>query len=224
VAAPSPNPAIRRAHERPCRYALAELARDPRPDMSNDTKRIRARLRSYERKLEQEKQEHGFYSDGSGRRYLVGPHYMLLGDDEGALEAFQWFEEEFPEDIGEPAHSLCWTLALHRAGNEIGAARKLRQTIFDNLYLVPRLLGTPIPELDMWHPSNHCELAYANYVPEDYLQLWTPEERAWAKRLYLSPGFRAARNRYIEICKALATTRPGPERNRLVDEMHDLEG
>ncbi len=62
--------------------------------LNQDTRKIRSRLRSYERKLQKEKKEHGFYRDGAGKRYQVGPDYMLLGDDDGALAAFQWFERE----------------------------------------------------------------------------------------------------------------------------------
>jgi len=188
-----------------------------------EQQRIRSRLRSYERKLQKEKKEHGFYRDGAGKRYQIGPHYMLLDDNDGALAAFQWFEREFPDDVGVPDHFLCWSLALHRAGNEIGAAKKLRQTMFSNLYLVPRLLGSPIAELDLWHESSDAEPSYAEHVHEPYLQLWTDAEREWAEGLYYSPGFRSARERFIDICKALDTTQPGPERSRLVEEMHKLE-
>ncbi len=190
---------------------------------SGDKQKIRSRLRSYERKLQKEKREHGFYRDGAGKRYQIGPHYMLLGDDEGALDAFRWFEKEFSDDAGEPGHLLCWTLALHRAGNEIGAAKKLRQTMLSNLYLVPHLLGSPIAELDIWHGSSDAELDYIECVPEVYLQLWTEAERAWASGLYQSPGFQSVRERYIEISKALDTTPPGTVRNHLVEEMSALE-
>jgi len=188
-----------------------------------EEQKIRSRLRSYERKLEKEKKKYGFYRDGAGKRYQVGPHYMLLDDNDGALTAFQWFEKEFPEDIGVPDHFLCWSLALHRAGNEIGAARKLRQTIFSNLYLVPRLLGSPIAELAIWHGSSDAEPSYAEHIHEPYLRLWSDEERDWASRLYESPGFQAARKRYIEISKLLDSTRPGPERSRLVEAMEELQ-
>ena len=189
----------------------------------SDKQKIRSRLRSYERKLEKEKKEHGFYRDGAGRRYQVGPHYMLLDDNDGALAAFEWFEREFNDDIGKPDHSLCWSLALHRAGNEIGAARKLRQTMFSNLYLVPRLLGSPIAELDIWQGSSDAEPSYAEHIHEPYLRLWTEAEREWAARLYHSPGFTSVRERYIEIARALDTTPPGPARSRLVEEMYELE-
>ncbi len=192
-------------------------------ESNQDLRRIRARLRSYERKLQKEKKEHGFYRDGAGKRYQIGPHYMLLGDNDGALAAFQWFEKEFSDDAGEPGHLLCWSLALHRAGNEVGSAKKLRQTMLSNLYLVPHLLGSPIAELDIWHGSSHAKPDYIACVPEAYLQLWTEAERNWASGLYHSPGFRSARARYIEISRALDTTPPGPERSRLVKEMYELE-
>ena len=35
-----------------------------------EEQKIRSRLRSYERKLEKEKKEHGFYRDGAGKRDL----------------------------------------------------------------------------------------------------------------------------------------------------------
>ena len=149
---------------------------------------------------------------------------MFLGDNNGALAAFQWFEKEFSDDAGEPGHLLCWSLALHRAGNEVGAAKKLRQTVLCNLYLVPHLLGSPIAELDIWHGSSDAELGYIECVPEAYLQLWTEAEQEWASGRYRSPGFQSVRERYIEISKALDTMPPGPERSRLVEEMYKLEG
>lgn len=188
-----------------------------------EQQKIRSRLRSYERKLRKEKEKYGGYDDGAGKRYQVAPHYMLLDDNDGALASFLWFEQEFPDDVGVPNLFLCWCLAFYRAGNEIGASKKLRQTMFSNLYLVPRLLGSPIPELDIWHGSSDAEPSYVEHIHEPYLRLWNEEEKAWASGLYESPGFQGARERFIEICRLLKTTRPGPERSRLVEVMHKLE-
>ena len=189
----------------------------------SEQQKIRSRLRRYERELQQEKKKFGCYDDGAGKRYQIAPHYLLLGDHEGALAAFEWFEQEFDDDVGTPDHSLCWSLTLHRAGNELGAAKKLREAMLSNLYLVPHLLGAPIAELDIWHGSSDAEPSYVDHIPEPYLELWTDEEQEWASGLYESPGFRSARERYIEISKLLNSTRPGPERGRLVRELHDLE-
>jgi len=190
----------------------------------DDQREVRSRLRRYERALQKEKKEHGFYRDGAGKRYQIGPHYLLLGDDEGALAAFEWFDKEFSDDVGKPEHLLCWSLALHRAGNEVGAAKKLRQAMLSNLYLVPHLLGSPITELDIWHGSSDAEPSYVGRIPEAYFLLWTEAEQEWASRLYHSPGFQSARARYVEISRSLDTTRAGPERSRLVKEMYELKG
>ncbi len=187
-----------------------------------EQQKIRSRLRSYERKLQQEKKKFGWYSDGGGKRYQIAPHYMLLGDNAGALAAFDWFEREFDDDAGKPDHTLCWSLALYRDGNEIGAARKLRQAMLSNLYLLPHLIASPIEELDIWHGSSDAEPDFVEHIYEPYLGLWTGEEKEWASRLYESPGFRSARERYIEISRLLDGLRPGPERSRLVKEMHEL--
>jgi hypothetical protein len=56
-------------------------------DMNDDQQKIRSRLRRYERSLQKEKKEHGFHRDGAGKRYQIGAHCILLGDNEGARDA-----------------------------------------------------------------------------------------------------------------------------------------
>jgi len=107
----------------------------------HDPRKIRARIRRYERALRREQASYGFINDGGGKRSLLGPLYLLMGDTAGALQSFTWFVRTFPDDSGDPLQSLCWTLALYRAGDLEHAATKLRQTMLSNLYLLPRLLG-----------------------------------------------------------------------------------
>jgi hypothetical protein len=94
-----------------------------------DPKKIRSRIKSYERSLRQEKLQTGFISDGYGKRYQLGPLYMLLGDTDGALKSFAWFDETCPDDVGEPMQYLCWTLALYRSGDIDAAVSKFCQTM-----------------------------------------------------------------------------------------------
>ncbi len=49
-----------------------------------DPKRIRERIRRYERALKREL-ETGYGGDGYRKRYLLGPLYMLMDDVDGAL-------------------------------------------------------------------------------------------------------------------------------------------
>ena len=98
---------------------MYELPKEPR--------KIRERIRRYERKIQREKDVLGRVRDGAGKRLLLGPLYMLMGDLDGALRSFKWFEEEFPDDCGDPGQGLCWALALYHSGQKEAAARKLRQ-------------------------------------------------------------------------------------------------
>lgn len=148
---------------------------------------------------------------------------MLLGDNQGALGAFEWFAREFDDDSGMPEHLLCWSLALHRAGNDVAAARKLRQSMLSNPYLLPHLLGQPIAEHDIWHGTNRGEPAHLEQIDPAYLALWTDDEKTWAGQLYESPGFRSVRERVVEIGRLLDSTPPGPERSRLVREVFELK-
>ncbi len=189
----------------------------------DDPRLIRSRLRRYERGLAKEKREFGHYGDGSGRRYLIGPHYLLLDDLEGAPRAFAWFEEEFPDDTGEPGHSLCWTLALHRASRASEAVERLKQTALLNLYVLPRLLGAPRPQLSgVWLGSNQEWPEYADFIPDAFFELWDENAREWARATAGTSGFTAVIDRWIQIHEDLNELPRGAKRSRLVDEAEAL--
>ena len=107
------------------------------PDLFPKTpKAIRDRIRRYERALEKELKE-GYGGDGYGKRYLLGPLYMLLDDVEGALASYDWYEESYPDDGGDPYQYLTWALALYRAGLRHEAFNRLYQTILENYIKFP---------------------------------------------------------------------------------------
>ena len=184
-------------------------------------KLIRQRIRRYERQLENElKTGHG--SDGYGKRYLLGPLYLLVGDVDGALESFEWYENAYPDDTGEPYQYLTWALALRKGGFERAARNKLYQTILENLYLVPHLLGKNPKRLDIWHGSNLAEIEYAMDTPDALLDLWDDEACEWARVVSEHPNVVEKITRYIDIQRELKTERPGPKRSALVAESFAL--
>ena len=192
------------------------------PAFPEGSKAIRARIRSYERALKKEKEAYGFYDDGHGKRYLLGPLYLLLGDVKGALAHFAWFEEMFPDDMGEPAHHLCWSLALYKSGNETAAARRLLRAMLSNLYLIPHLLGEQQEEYDIWHSSNWEMKEYVDGMPYEIVSLWNEQEKTWAKKIFDSQKARTIRARYVEIYRQLKTEKPGLKRRQLVEESTNL--
>lgn len=176
-----------------------------------DPKKIRERIRRYERGFREEQARFGAIRDGAGKRYSLGPLYLLMGDVPGALEAFRWFEEQFPDDSGEPGNHLCWTIALYLSGDEAAASKKLLQTMLLNLYLIPNLLGDFPQEIDMWHGCSDSEIQYLEYIPHAFLALWDLPARDWARLQYQSDDFRRIRNRYIEIFRELVNMPRGPQ-------------
>ena len=113
-----------------------------------DPGRIRDRIRRYERALRKEL-DTGYGRDGYGKRYLLGPLYMLLDDLDGALVSFDWDAAAYPDDGGEPYRYLTWALALFRGGRPPEAVQKLYPIMLQNVYLVPVVLGHPPRRLDI---------------------------------------------------------------------------
>ena len=187
-----------------------------------DPKRIRERIRRYERALKREL-ETGYGGDGYGKRFLLGPLYMLLGDVDGALASFDWYVEAYPDDGGEPYQYLTWALALFRGGRREEVFNKLYQTMLENLYLVPFLLGRNPQPLDIWHGSNWEWMEYAVEIPHELLSLWDDVALQWAREVSEHPTVVAKVARYVAINRALKSEPRGPRRSALVDESFALK-
>ena len=163
-----------------------------------DPKRIRERIRRYERALKRE-QEAGYGGDGYGKRFLLGPLYMLLGDVDGALASFDWYVDAYPDDGGEPYQYLTWALALFRGGRREEAFNKLYQAMLENLYLVPFLLGRNPQSLDVWHGSNLEWIEYAVEIPHELVSLWDAAALHWAEEVSDHPAVVEKVARYVAI-------------------------
>jgi len=187
-----------------------------------DPRKIKKLISRYERRLRKEYKSFGAIRDGYGARYLLGPLYMVLGDLPGAMRSFAWFKENFPDDIGEPFHYLCWTLALYRSGDVAAATLKLRHTMLSNLYLIPHLLGIEQEELSIEHGSNLEEKDYVQNADPAMMVLWDAPALQWVRETYQSRAFCRVRDRYIHISGLLEVERPGPRRSELVRELFDL--
>jgi tetratricopeptide (TPR) repeat protein len=177
----------------------------------HDPKKIRERIKRYERAF---KEPH--HDDGAGKRLLLGQLYMLMGDLEGALKHYTWYQKKFPDEIPEPFNHFCWSLALLRSGDEKSARAKLRELIFDNLYLVPIFLGEEPKKFDMWHGSNWSEPAYVLEGPmEELFAIWSESERNWLKTEWSSRALQTDIAKYVDLQRTLSKT-SGPEARRKV--------
>jgi tetratricopeptide (TPR) repeat protein len=191
-------------------------------DIPADPNGIRARIRRYERKLQQEKREWGAYHDGAGKRYFIGPLYLLMGDLAGAVQSFHWFAQEFPDDSGDPGQYLCWTLAMYRAGHLHEAVSKLREAMLQNRFLLPRLLGRNVEGLGISPDSDELEMMRLDHIPEEYFAIWGERELRWASTLY-DGELSTVRARYLEIERELEHEPRGERRVRLVNELFGMK-
>ena len=192
-------------------------------NLPTEPRKIKQRIRRYERAFAKELQQYDMISDGSGKRYLLAPLYLMLNDVEGAYKFFEWFEKTFPDDVGEPLQYLCWTITLLRKDNINAASNKLIETMFKNLYLIPHMLGINPERLDIWHGSNYEDITYLGYLPPVTMKLCTEEELDWINGQYNSKKFTAIRKRYIDIHQQLKTEPRGPKRTELVEQASRLE-
>lgn len=192
-------------------------------DIPKDPRKIKERIKRYERTLKNDQSEYGFIRDGAGKRYLLGLLYLMINDTEGAYKSYKWFEETFPDDAGEPLCYFCWMLTLYRKGDLVSASNKLIQAMLQNLYLIPYLLKLNPERLDIWHGSNYADVEYLGYLPPVVLDLCTDTELAWIKEQYCSIKLKAIRELYIEIHRQLKTETHGPKRTQLVEQSSRLE-
>jgi hypothetical protein len=191
-------------------------------DLPSDPKKIRARIRRYERSLEQEREKLGQYRDTTGKRYYLGPLYLLMGDLEGAQRSFAWFEREFPGDEGDPGQSLCWALTLLRARRRTQAVEKLCQAMLLNRYSLPCLLARDARAVGVSPENDELEMNQLEAIPEQFFEMWTIDERAWAAALY-DGKLQPVRTRYLQIERELEHETQGERRSRLVNEASELK-
>lgn len=188
--------------------------------LTDEQKKCRDRANRARRELLKEKEKFGAISDGSGKRYRVCVYFVLSGAPEKAVEFLDWFEEEFPDDIGEPAFLLYAALAYYRVGS-LGEARGyLLDAMLSNIYLLPYLFSRPMPKQDMWHSSNWEQPDYIEEI-EELLEGPTSQEREWVRSQFGDELFTNIRKKYVETFRALQHVREFDARSRILGEWRD---
>lgn len=172
------------------------------------------------RALLNEKTKFGFISDGSGKRYRVHIDYMLSDELNSAEEFVQWFEQEFPDDSGEPAFLLFAATMYFRLAVLAKARRYLMDAMLSNIYLLPFIVGKPIQPLDIWHSSNWQMPQYLQDINE-LLEHISGPDRDWISDQYIQLPFDAARTKYIATFTALQNQYDVQVRKKLLNDWYD---
>ena len=185
-------------------------------------KKIKSRIASYKSSLMKEKKKFGYVDDSAGKRYLLFSLYFVLNEIEETKDYIEWYEKEFSDDVGEPIQKLCWALSLRRMNDEAGARKMLAETMFSNLYIIPKILDQNVEEYDIWHSSSDQHIEYVDYAPKEVIAAITEAEIQWINQEYDSLEFRRIKKRYIEIYHKLKNTRDISERKQLLEESYSL--
>lgn len=145
---------------------------------------------------------------------------MLSGAPEKAVDFIEWFEHEFPDDIGEPAFLLYGALAYYRVGSLEKARSYLLDAMLSNIYMLPSLFSRPLPKQDMWHSSNWAEPGYVDEM-EEFLEEPTSQEREWIKARFDDELFTNLRKKYVETYRALQHASDFDTRSRILSEWRE---
>jgi hypothetical protein len=181
-----------------------------------DPKKIKQRIRRYERSLRKDNPLHG---DGYGKRFLLGPLYLMLGNVQDTLDHYTWYQNTYPNDGGYALNFLCWAITLFRHGDMVEAEMKIIKTILSNIHLIPFILGHKIPSLDSWEGRYYNELFEIEDFPHEILEYITSEEMEWIEALYNSPKLTIIRKKYIENDDQLQNLPRGEKRTKLCHEL-----
>ena len=186
-------------------------------------KKLKSRISSYKSSFNKEKKEYGYIRDGAGKRYILFSLHLVLNDLDKSEKYFNWYENEFPDDCGEPIQKLCWSLSLFRMDKVKDAKIMLADLMLSNLYLIPHVIGDSIKkEYNIWHSTNFHYLDYTHDIPDEVIDCITSNEIEWLKENYNSLDFRRIRKRHIEIYQQLLSTKELEPRKKLLNEAYSL--
>ena len=183
----------------------------------DDLKKIRARIRRYERNWKKPD-----FDDGAGTRFLTGPLYLLLGDTEGALAHYKWYAKKFEDSSIEPFHALGWALTMYRSQQPEEAVYRLRCTHCANVYMLPTILKIPHGQPDVSRGSNWQDEEYIKGGPLEFLNSWQKKELAWLKSVWESTEFQEFVETHKDLVTRLSNEPVGQRRFALVNALHTL--
>lgn len=182
-------------------------------EMPIDLKKIRTKLRSYERKF----REFPHDRDGSGVRFLMGPYYLCLNNLEGAIAHYDWFWDTYPDSIDEPFHTLGQVITKSRQGQGENSRSLLKRLYASNPYLLPHILDIDLGTITIPGSSNWEEKPYVLNAPKELYSYLSPDEIEWLRDIWNESSFSAFVRAYNNIQQALKGEPTREHRRGLID-------
>ncbi len=186
--------------------------------LRNKIKKIKAALAADKRSWG------GYYHDGQGLRYELPSLYLRLKDYTGGLRYMNWFNKNFPEDVGFPDFLFEWTIILFKTGRLEEAERKAFQTFTLNTYIFDKFFGRAITPLEKheFSGTESAEFAIEHFGYScEQESFW--DFGAWLSTFIDSAKFKATANRFIDIQIKLKDEKNFKKRVNLIREADQLE-
>ena len=103
----------------------------------NQKNRIKVKISKIKKALSADKKFWGgYYHDGGGLRYVQPELYIKIQDFTGALRYFNWFDKNFPDDIGAPIFLFEYALTLFKTKRIEKAESKILESLNLNQYII----------------------------------------------------------------------------------------
>ena len=185
--------------------------------------RIKNKITKIKRALSADKKRWGGYFDDSrGLRYLPPELYLKINDYSGALRYYNWFDKNFPEDLGYPIFLFEWTITLFKTKRIKQAEKKAMETFYSNTYLIDKFLNKELLDFDKLENSNWKYSSLVEQLIYSKEQNELSDFADWLDNFITTEKFYAFANKFIEIESILKTEPVGKKRNELINERYRL--
>jgi hypothetical protein len=186
--------------------------------LRNKIKKIKAALAADKRSWG------GYYHDGQGLRYEPPHLYLQLKDFTGGLRYMNWFNKNFPEDVGFPDFLFEWTIILFKTGRFKEAEKKAFQTFAQNTYVFDKFFDQPINPIEK---NEFSRLESAEFAIDHFgyscQQEYLLDFAAWLFTFINSEKFKTTAAKFIEIQIRLYNEENFKKRESLNREADQLE-
>lgn len=192
---------------------------------SKQEERIKNKIKKIKAALAADKKYWGgYYHDGQGLRYAPPQLYIQLGDFTGGLRYFNWFNKNFPDDVGFPDFLFEWTIILFKTGRLKEAEKKAFITFKSNTYLFDKFFDRPINGIEKFERSNLDLAEFAEkYFNYSHTQDQLTDFAEWLENLIKTKKFTQLMQKYIEISIRLETESDVEIREYLIRQTYLLE-
>ena len=186
--------------------------------------KIKQKIRSLRSKLSAEKRKYGGYDDSYGKRYIIAELYLKLGDYKLAKKYYEWFDREFPDDMGFPEFNFGRIRVLFESKKHEEGISQLIDLETYNTYLINIILDQPSPEVETWEWSNMATLEYAISIKDFCQSILSPAFKDWLKSTTSSTNYKAYKQSFIALQVQLNIENSIKERNTIQTKTEQLIG